>query len=119
MITTYEFINQYCASNELPPPTPKIIAYLGRIISHHFKNFWINDQPDEILNDCRLVRQLEADGNTYIVTLYPDEFKEAMAFKCMLYFRYQNKLKEIKEPEKKRTRKPIVKPAFSGKHLIK
>lgn len=120
MITVNPFLHFYCETRNLPPPSQEDLQSCGRMISHHFKNYWAINFEEGIIPDTGFLVTIEGDKKV-VVHGYPDLFKTEMAKRIDLYFSQKNKPKispeltsqpklEIStppEPKKERKRKPI------------
>lgn len=103
MITIFQALTQYCIEKELPPPGKQDLLNCGRLASHHFKNFWANNRPDEVVPDTAFVKSYEPDG-VFIVPAYPDIFLQEMFSRFKVY--YLKKSSQITTPTPVKTPPP-------------
>lgn len=112
MLTAYSVLINYCKERELPEPSQNDHDSTGKMISHHFKNFWAPKQPlgeNKMINGAGFTKESK-NGKEYAVNCYPPEFENDMVERINVY--YSNKGKEKVKKERKRI---PVKPVYSKK----
>lgn len=136
MNTVHNFLHIYCAERNLPPPSRTDLESCGKMISYHFKHFWI---PQIGLEDGALIENAgyvvqQLDDKKIVVQYYPESFKSDMADRCDYFFKLKNKRiaeaaersKNITETpaentqqprQRKRINSPEKKPAYSTKNF--
>lgn len=104
MTTVYEHLHAYCKEKNLPPPSKQDIESCGRMICHHFKNFWGKSQDTGVLVGFGFT-VAEEQGKKYVIMIYPDVFKPEMDARIDIY--YQTKNKPIPAPQIQSAPEPL------------
>jgi hypothetical protein len=89
-MTLYNALTDYCKNNNLPGPSNNDLSFCGRFVSHHFKNFWAANQPDEVVSSTHFIKTMER-GETKIVINYPDAFSTEMQKRISVFFEQKAK----------------------------
>lgn len=112
MLTVYSKVSEYCKNYLLPFPEQKELAAIGRMVSHHFKNYFVPTNeipPGSILPEVGFLIQDEY-GKRIVATYYPADFEQDIEATIVKYFteKTREKIHQPPPPEpKKRKRIPL------------
>lgn len=110
MVTVYEVLKDYTYENNIEVSQSEK-KQIGRMVSHHFKNYWSVSKGMGVIKGTGLFRTIE-DAHVVVVTFYPDDFTGEIIgiIKTFLDQKAANKLQIIKSDRKLRKRIRMSKP---------
>lgn len=73
MATVNERIEKLCKDNNTQRPNKRHSMNIGKMISTHFKRFWVFEQTEDVLADTKFVIE-ETEHYKLVVTHYPKSF---------------------------------------------